>query len=204
MQIFPSCEPQPAWNRAEPSPLIPFRPHSVASLRRTRLQRRDAWHHVDTVTSTRASSRGKAEAEACPSAGGLHLQRRSATPGRQPRDSASQSCLQLLAYVGSGHWAFGLRKGLSTALLAACLVLESATGAAQARPRLTQDEQLTVNLFKDNTPSVVFITNLAVRHVPRCASVHHVNVVGCRASATVIIIVQLSSVAGHVLARVCL
>ncbi|KAK9914941.1 hypothetical protein WJX75_002591 [Coccomyxa subellipsoidea] len=40
---------------------------------------------------------------------------------------------------------------------------ECAPGVAYARPRLTQDEQLTVDLFKRNTPSVVFITNLAVR-----------------------------------------
>ena len=65
----------------------------------------------------------------------------------------------------SWRWTQGLRRGLSAAMLAAIVALEAANGgAADARPRLTQDEQLTVNLFKDNTPSVVFITNLAVRH----------------------------------------
>ncbi|EIE22472.1 trypsin-like serine protease [Coccomyxa subellipsoidea C-169] len=34
---------------------------------------------------------------------------------------------------------------------------------AAMKSKLTQDEQLTVDLFKRNTPSVVFITNLAVR-----------------------------------------
>jgi hypothetical protein len=48
--------------------------------------------------------------------------------------------------------------------LAGILLTECAPGVAYARPRLTQDEQLTVDLFKRNTPSVVFITNLAVRY----------------------------------------
>ena len=36
-------------------------------------------------------------------------------------------------------------------------------GRADARTPLTQEERVSVELFKDNTPSVVFITNLAVR-----------------------------------------
>ncbi|CAL8468546.1 g8086 [Coccomyxa elongata] len=47
--------------------------------------------------------------------------------------------------------------------LAGILLFECPTGIAHAKTKLTADEQLTVNLFKRNTPSVVFITNLAVR-----------------------------------------
>lgn len=43
------------------------------------------------------------------------------------------------------------------------LVTDPLIGSAQARPPLTQEERVSVDLFRDNTPSVVFITNLAVR-----------------------------------------
>ncbi len=49
--------------------------------------------------------------------------------------------------------------------LAGILLLECPIGIAHAKTRLTADEQLTIDLFKRNTPSVVFITNLAVRWV---------------------------------------
>ncbi len=49
--------------------------------------------------------------------------------------------------------------------LAGILLFECPTGIAHAKTKLTADEELTVNLFKRNTPSVVFITNLAVRWV---------------------------------------
>jgi hypothetical protein len=38
-----------------------------------------------------------------------------------------------------------------------------APAAAEARARLTPEEQLTVDVFKRNVPSVVNVTNLAVR-----------------------------------------
>lgn len=56
-------------------------------------------------------------------------------------------------------------------MLAGMLLLAGPTlGFAEARTRLTQEEQVSVDLFKDNTPSVVFITNLAVRcaHLQAC------------------------------------
>lgn len=57
-----------------------------------------------------------------------------------------------------------LSRSAAAIALAGILLTECAPGVAYARPRLTQDEQLTVDLFKRNTPSVVFITNLAVRY----------------------------------------
>lgn len=41
-----------------------------------------------------------------------------------------------------------------------------ATAAVMAPRKLRGDELATVQLFQDNTPSVVYITNLAVRYVP--------------------------------------
>jgi hypothetical protein len=37
--------------------------------------------------------------------------------------------------------------------------------AVEAKPRLTSEEQLTIDIFKRNTPSVVNVTNLAVKYV---------------------------------------
>jgi len=56
-----------------------------------------------------------------------------------------------------------LKSSATGLALAAIILTECIAGTAYAKPRLTQDEQLTVDLFKRNTPSVVFITNLAVR-----------------------------------------
>jgi hypothetical protein len=36
-------------------------------------------------------------------------------------------------------------------------------GAAAAKPRMTPDEQVTVDIFKRSTPSVVNVTNLTAR-----------------------------------------
>ena len=43
------------------------------------------------------------------------------------------------------------------------LLMPLAPAAAEARARLTPEEQLTVDVFKRNVPSVVNVTNLAVR-----------------------------------------
>ena len=52
-------------------------------------------------------------------------------------------------------------------VLQQALSLTSPLDIAEARTRLTQDELSITELFRENTPSVVFITNLASR------SVHH-------------------------------
>ena len=46
------------------------------------------------------------------------------------------------------------------------LLVTSPADTAQARTHLTQDEISITELFRENTPSVVFITNLASRSVP--------------------------------------
>ncbi|KAK9831013.1 hypothetical protein WJX74_000091 [Apatococcus lobatus] len=55
---------------------------------------------------------------------------------------------------------------LGSALLAAMLSLQMLIGipAAYARGTLTAEEQRTISLFRDNTPSVVFITNIATKY----------------------------------------
>jgi len=45
------------------------------------------------------------------------------------------------------------------------LLLTSPADFAEARTRLTQDELSITELFRENTPSVVFITNMASRSV---------------------------------------
>ncbi|CAL5221332.1 g3507 [Coccomyxa viridis] len=47
--------------------------------------------------------------------------------------------------------------------MAALLTAGGPCSPAEARARLTQDEQLTIDVFKKNTPSVVYIENLALR-----------------------------------------
>eukprot|EP00898_Chlorokybus_atmophyticus_P004581 jgi/Chlat1/5123/Chrsp33S05120 len=62
-----------------------------------------------------------------------------------------------------------LRLSATTAVVAALTAATVSTSAVQAGgplspPRiLSQDEQATISLFKKNTPSVVFVTNLAVK-----------------------------------------
>jgi len=51
------------------------------------------------------------------------------------------------------------------AVLPQVLLLTSPADFAEARTRLTQDELSITELFRENTPSVVFITNLASRSV---------------------------------------
>ena len=70
-------------------------------------------------------------------------------------DAAARKIRQMLG---------SLSRSAAAIALAGILLTECTPGIAHARPRLTQDEQLTVDLFKRNTPSVVFITNLAVRY----------------------------------------
>lgn len=54
---------------------------------------------------------------------------------------------------------------LSFSLFAASPAVESAAAFVVATPRKLQiDELATVRLFQENTPSVVYITNLAVRY----------------------------------------
>lgn len=53
-----------------------------------------------------------------------------------------------------------------TSVLAAAAVAISCivpVGPAEARPRMTPDETVTIDVFKKTTPSVVNVTNLAAR-----------------------------------------
>ena len=52
-----------------------------------------------------------------------------------------------------------------TAAMQQALLVTSPVDTAEARTHLTQDEISITELFRDNTPSVVFITNLASRSV---------------------------------------
>ncbi|GIL78369.1 hypothetical protein Vretimale_7717 [Volvox reticuliferus] len=49
--------------------------------------------------------------------------------------------------------------GAASLLVGSCL----APGPALSRPRLTPEEQLTIEIFKESTPSVVNVTNLAIK-----------------------------------------
>jgi hypothetical protein len=56
----------------------------------------------------------------------------------------------------------------AAALIAASSLLGTpgyplAPGASQAKARMTPDEMVTIEIFKKSTPSVVNVTNLAVR-----------------------------------------
>jgi hypothetical protein len=94
----------------------------------------------------------------------VHRRDEGALAGPSPSRHCLTSQLRLLTRVSlSWQWVLSLRSAFNAAVLVVLLIIGSATGVAEARPRLTQDEELTVNLFKTNTPSVVFITNLAVR-----------------------------------------
>ncbi len=50
-------------------------------------------------------------------------------------------------------------------MLQQALLLTTPLDTAEARTRLTQDELNITELFRENTPSVVFITNMASRSV---------------------------------------
>jgi hypothetical protein len=76
---------------------------------------------------------------------------------------------RVLAVVAAARRACPRRGGpaagsLIVALASAALVLGAASAFVVATPRkLLADELATVRLFQENTPSVVYITNLAVR-----------------------------------------
>ena len=72
-----------------------------------------------------------------------------------------------MAAMKVGQRLASLSRSAAAIALAGILLTGCTTDAAYAKSKLTQDEQLTVDLFKRNTPSVVFITNLAVRCAPR-------------------------------------
>lgn len=57
----------------------------------------------------------------------------------------------------------GVVATLSTASLLASSLM--APSMALARPKLTPEEQLTIEIFKRSTPSVVNVTNLAIKCV---------------------------------------
>lgn len=82
---------------------------------------------------------------------------------RDDRECQNTSALRLVAARNLQQTLTLLKSSATGLALAAVMLTESVGGTAYAKPRLTQDEQLTVDLFKRNTPSVVFITNLAVR-----------------------------------------
>ena len=97
-------------------------------------------------------------------------------PDKHPasrRESAllklQQSCCrqsQTWHWLSSG-WSTTLSSMAAAGLLVATLaVADPLVGMAEARTPLTLEEQVSVDLFKENTPSVVYITNLAVRSNP--------------------------------------
>ncbi len=77
-------------------------------------------------------------------------------PHHTPQPGDAAPALQLLHSIA---------RGLSALALAATLLVGGPVADVQAKHRLTVDEQKTVDLFQKSTPSVVYITNLAVRYV---------------------------------------
>ncbi|GLI63253.1 hypothetical protein VaNZ11_006153 [Volvox africanus] len=67
--------------------------------------------------------------------------------------------------TASEHISSRLLHSLVAAVSAASLLVGSclAPGPALSRPRLTPEEQLTIEIFKESTPSVVNVTNLAIK-----------------------------------------
>ncbi|GIL57838.1 hypothetical protein Vafri_13072 [Volvox africanus] len=69
------------------------------------------------------------------------------------------------ASTASEHISSRLLHALVATVSAASLFVGSclAPGPALSRPRLTPEEQLTIEIFKESTPSVVNVTNLAIK-----------------------------------------
>ena len=93
---------------------------------------------------------------------------RSDTPGTGGGPGAGSATphplTQPLPHVGQR-----LLQGAVAAVTAASLacgafaILTEGAGPAHAMPRLTVEEQLTIDIFRKSTPSVVNVTNLAVK-----------------------------------------
>lgn len=93
--------------------------------------------------------------------------RHTAEAARRPSAEAPEAGRRAALHRWEQVWERRLRIGRAAAVgaLAAGALLAAGplVGSADARTPLTQEERVSVELFKDNTPSVVFITNLAVR-----------------------------------------
>jgi hypothetical protein len=87
-----------------------------------------------------------------------------------PSSSRHSRCLQ--DSTGPGQEKQPLHVVLTSVAAAAAVTLSSllapelallGPGAAAAKPRMTPDEQVTIDIFKRSTPSVVNVTNLTAR-----------------------------------------